>query len=133
MELANLVKSNLKKENSRVFQFSSVHFSRSVESDSFRPRESQHTTWELLLWEFHVKIYSDWHGLGYMPIPEQTDADMLLLSRFSRVRLCATPKTAAHQASPSLGFSWQEHWSGLPYPSPMHESEKGSHSVVSDS
>ena len=31
---------------------------------------------------------------------------------------------AAHQASQSLGFSRQEHWSGLPFPSPMHESEK---------
>ena len=40
----------------------------------------------------------------------------------------------AHQAPPSLGFSRQEHWSGLPFPSPMHESEKWkwSHSVVSD-
>ena len=49
---------------------------------------------------------------------------LLLLSRFSRVRLCATPQTAAHQAPLSLGFSRQEHWSGLPFPSPMHESEK---------
>ena len=49
----------------------------------------------------------------------------LLLSRFSRVRLCATPETAAHQAPLSLGFSRQEHWSGLPFPSPMHEREKG--------
>ena len=42
---------------------------------------------------------------------------------------------AAHQAPPSLGFSKQEHWSGLPFPSPMHESEKWkwSCSVVSDS
>ena len=48
---------------------------------------------------------------------------LLLLSHFSRVRLCATPKTAAHQAPPSLGFSRQEHWSGLPLPSPMRESE----------
>ena len=49
--------------------------------------------------------------------------------------LCATPLTAAHQAPPSLGFSRQEHWSGLPFPSPMQESEKWkwSHSVVSDS
>ena len=31
--------------------------------------------------------------------------------------------TAAHQAPPSLGFSRQDHWSGLPFPSPMHESE----------
>ena len=41
----------------------------------------------------------------------------------SRVRPCATPQTAAHQAPPSLGFSRQEHWSGLPFPSPRHESE----------
>ena len=40
---------------------------------------------------------------------------LLLLSRFSRVRLCATPETAAHQAPPSLRFSRQEHWSGLPF------------------
>ena len=60
---------------------------------------------------------------------------LLLLSRFSRVRLCATPQTAAHRAPPSLGFSRQEHWSWLPFPSPMHESEKWkcSRSVVSDS
>ena len=49
---------------------------------------------------------------------------LLLLSRFSRFRLCATPQMAAHQSPPSLGFSRQEHWSGLPFPSPMHESEK---------
>ena len=62
---------------------------------------------------------------------------LLLLSHFSRVRLCVTPEMAAHQAPPSLGFSrqehWsappslgfsrQEHWSGLPFPSPLHESE----------
>ena len=60
---------------------------------------------------------------------------LLLLSRFSRVQLCATPLMAAHQAPPSLGFSRQEHWSGLPFPSPMHESEKWkqSRSVVCDS
>ena len=49
---------------------------------------------------------------------------LLLLSRFSHVRFCATPETAAHQAPQSPGFSRQEHWSGLPFPSPMHESEK---------
>ena len=48
---------------------------------------------------------------------------LLLLSRFSRVLLCATTLTAAHQAPPSLGFSRQEYWSGLPFPSPMDESE----------
>ena len=49
---------------------------------------------------------------------------LLLLSRFSRVRLCVTLETAAHWAPPSLGFSRQEHWSGLPFSSPMHESKK---------
>ena len=49
---------------------------------------------------------------------------LLLLSHFSRVRLCATPQMAAHQAPLSLGFSRQEHWSGLPFPSPVHESKK---------
>ena len=60
---------------------------------------------------------------------------LLLLSRFSRVQLCATPETAAHQAPLSLGFSRQEHWSGLSFPSPRQESEKWkwSRSVVSDS
>ena len=45
---------------------------------------------------------------------------LLLLSCFSRVWLCVTPQTAAHQAPLSLGFSRQEYWSGLPFPSPMH-------------
>ena len=36
----------------------------------------------------------------------------------SRVRLLATPWTIAHQAPPSMGFSRQEHWSGVPLPSP---------------
>ena len=51
---------------------------------------------------------------------------LLLLSHFSRVRLCATP---------SLGCSRQEHWSGVPFPPPVHKSEKWtwSRSVVSNS
>ena len=43
---------------------------------------------------------------------------LLLLSRFSHVRLCATPETAAHQAPLSMGFSRQEYWTGLLCPSP---------------
>ena len=42
---------------------------------------------------------------------------LLLLSRFSRVRLCATLRTATHQAPLSTGFSRQEYWSGLPFSS----------------
>ena len=62
------------------------------------------------------------------PMTQQFHLDqyslLLLLSHFSHVQLCVTPETAAHQAPLSLGFSRQEHWSGLPFPSPMHESEK---------
>ena len=36
----------------------------------------------------------------------------------SRVRLFVTPWTAAYQAPPSMGFSRQEYWSGVPLPSP---------------
>ena len=52
----------------------------------------------------------------------------------SHVQLLVTPLTAAYQAPQSPGFSRQEHWSGLPFPSPMHESEKWkwSRSVVSN-
>ena len=48
----------------------------------------------------------------------------MLLSHFSRVQLCVTPQTAAHQAPPTLGFSRQEHWSGLPFPSPKETISK---------
>ena len=81
----------------------------------------------------------DGHPSPTPPMPSNSWAGnaiwaLLLLSHFSRVQLCATPETAAHQAPPSLGFSRQEHWSGLPFPSPMHASEKWkwSRSVVSD-
>ena len=41
-----------------------------------------------------------------------------MLRCFSRVWLFATPWTVARQAPLSMGFSWQEHWSGLPCPPP---------------
>ena len=73
--------------------------------------------------------------IDYILCSQRWRSSMLLLSHFSRARLCATPQTAADQAPPFLGFSRQEHWSGLPFPSPMPESEKWkwNHSVMSDS
>ena len=65
------------------------------------------TTWASLRLRNHSQ-----HQHCYLPPPS-----LLLLSCFSRVRLCVTPQIAAHQAPPSLGFSRQEHWSGLPLPS----------------
>ena len=40
------------------------------------------------------------------------------MKSLSRVRLCVTPRTVARQAPLSMGFSRQEYWSGLPFPSP---------------
>ena len=40
------------------------------------------------------------------------------VNSLNRVRLFATPWTVAHQAPPSMGFSRQEYWGGLPFPSP---------------
>ena len=59
------------------------------------------------------------------PNGKKAENMLLLLSRFSGVRLCATdPIDSSPPGSPVLGFSRQEHWSGLPFPSPVHESEK---------
>ena len=57
----------------------------------------------------------------WLPMGEVAAAAAKLL------QLCPTlcdPQTAAHEAPLSLGFSRQEHWSGFPFPSPMHENEK---------
>ena len=71
----------------------------------------------------------DWKRSVFIPNTKKGNAKecsnyctiaLILLNRFSRVRLCATPQMAAHQAALSLGFSRQEYWSGLPFPSPEH-------------
>ena len=48
---------------------------------------------------------------------------LLLLSRFSRVPTLCNPIDGSPEAPLSLGFSRQEHWSELPFPSPVQESE----------
>ena len=75
------------------------------------------------LWKISVKVLwrMVWKKKGPNQVPIRFNKDrvlLLLLSRFSRVWLCATPQTAALQAPLSLGFSRQEHWSGLQFPSP---------------
>ena len=47
----------------------------------------------------------------------------LKVKSLSHSWLLATPWPAAYQAPLSMGFSRQEHWSGVPFPSPMRESE----------
>ena len=43
---------------------------------------------------------------------------MIVMKSLSHVRLFVTPWTVAHQDPPSMEFSRQEYWSGLPFPSP---------------
>ena len=54
---------------------------------------------------------------------ETTAAAAAAKSLQSCPTLC-DPIDGSPPGPPSLGFSGQEHWSGLPFPSPMHESEK---------
>ena len=103
-------------------------------------------TWEINLWGSAAgrKMFWRWifltlfyHYLDNVFRQKKSDSAwlLLLLSHFSHVQLCVTPWTTAHQAFPSMGFSRQEDWIGLPFPSPMHVSGKWkwSRSVVSDS
>ena len=58
----------------------------------------------------------------------QKKTDPIFRSRSEVVQSCPTlcdPWTVAHQASPSMGFSRQEYWSGLPFPSPGDLSDTG--------
>ena len=59
-------------------------------------------------------------GICFSPFLPHTPLSFLLwkVNSLSRVRLFATPWTVAYQAPPSMGFSRQEYWSGLPFPSP---------------
>ena len=77
-----------------IFFNISVQFSRSVVFDSATP-------WTAAC-QASLSITSSWS----------------LVKSLSRVRLFVTPWTAAHQAPQSMGFSRQEYWSGLPFPSP---------------
>ena len=58
-----------------------------------------------------------WSGLKWVAI-FFSRANYALVKPLSRFRLFCDPWTGAHQARPSMGFSRQEYWSGLPFPSP---------------
>ena len=79
-----------------------------------------HNVWVILKF---TKIFAIWNHMQLLCFIfcNLIQLLLLLLSRFSSVRLCVTPETAAHQAPLSLGFSRQEHWSGLPFPSPTSD------------
>ena len=60
--------------------------------------------------------------VGFHSYPKERPCQKMLKGKegklLSRVRLFASPWTVAYQALPSMGFSRQEYWSGLPFPSP---------------
>ena len=71
-------------------------------------------------WVWKSLFLSFWYSLGKIDFNLSLNVWLLLLlSRFSRVQPYVTPETAAHQAPLSLGFTRQEHWSGLLFPPPM--------------
>ena len=96
------------------------------------PPMSQNVT----LWKTYSKKLNTWTSLSHnLQVPNTLAA---AAAAAKSLQLCPTlcdPIDGSPPGSPSLGFSRQEHWSGLPFPSPMHESEKWkwSRSVVSDS
>ena len=83
-----------------------------------REVQDYHMTQKFHTWVYIWKDNNNSNLWRYMLTDIENKLLLLLLSHFSRVQLCVTPQTAAHQAPPSLGFSRQEHWSGLPFPSP---------------
>ena len=57
--------------------------------------------------------------IGWWQVPKQDDSKMKVkVKLLSRLRLFGVPWAVAYQAPPSMGFSRQEYWSGLPFPSP---------------
>ena len=86
----------------RVLEWIAISFSRG----SSRPRKSA--------FPGSPALQAD--ALLSEPMPK--NVQLLLLSHFSRVRLFATPWTIVYETPPSMEFSKQENWSGLPFPSP---------------
>ena len=82
-------------------------------------------------WAFTININAQWH-CHYRDV--YCRKRLAAVSLWSCPTLC-NPIDGSQPGFPSLGFSRQEHWSGLPFPPPMYESEKWkwSRSVVSDS
>ena len=64
-----------------------------------------------------VTFFSSADGTS-IKIDHTVEQNSVVCWAFSRVQLCVTPWTVAHQAPLSMGFSRQEYWSGLPFPSP---------------
>ena len=82
-------------------------------------RKTKDFVLDLIILEIFIK-YSNTEAGRQLHLSSAAVAAAKLLQ--SCLTLC-DPTDGSHQAPPSLGFSRQEHWSGLPFLSPMHESE----------
>ena len=87
----------------------------------------QSTSWQMLGW---MKRKQESWLLGKISITQDMQMTLTLWQKAAAAKslqLCLTlcdPTDGSPPGFPSLGFSRQEHWSGLPFPSPKHESEK---------
>ena len=80
----------------------------------------------LLQKDFHpLIIIKGWKRGSYSQLSTKYINSLYEVKSLSHVRLFATPWTVAYQAPPSMGFSRQEYWSWLPFPSPGHLSDPG--------
>ena len=76
---------------------------------------------------YHLKKILGYIALLFRVIILLFNPSIIFSAAAKSLQSCLTlcdPIDGSHQAPPTLGFSRQEHWSGLPFPSPMHESEK---------
>ena len=89
---------------SHIFKRYSNYWEHSWEREEERQRENTGIRLHLILC-----IQRVWNTALHMTVKVKS---------LSRVQLFVTPWTVAHQAPPSMGFSRQEYWSGLPFPSP---------------
>ena len=86
-----------------------------------RATHSSTLAWKIPWTEEHGRLHSPWGSKGH----DFTSLSLLLLlSCFSCVQLCVTPIDGSPQGSPVPGILQARTWSGLPFPSPMQESEK---------
>ena len=79
-----------------------------------------------VLWTLRVTTrVCEWQWRSHML--QLSESEKVKVKSLSRVRLLVTPRTAAYQAPPSMGFSRWEYWNGLPLPSPttkLHSSKQ---------
>ena len=102
-------------------------------------REIMETVTDFILGCSKITVSGDCsHGIRRQLLLGRKAMNNLAATAAKSLQLCPTPcdpRDSSPPGSPSLGFCRQKHWSGLPFPSPMHESEKWkwSRSVMSDS